>query len=413
MLSLVLSIGWVLFASTAALDRGYEDSCTPDEIMEDNVERLALAINDLGVSLYHKLSAEVPGNLAFSPLSLSIAFGMLFYAARQNTADELREALSYEDVGLSDDLVHASFHLLLKLLMKTDESSGYVLQSANAILVDKHLPLVPEYKKDMESLYNASVEVVDFASDTDKIIRDMNKWISMKTGGKIQSLLDRLCDCSSSVILNALYFKGTWRIQFPINKTTMEPFYNNGLESEAIQVPMMHLTARFRYLETLFYQVLELPFKQRNVSMYILLPRSQNGLRGLEKSLTSAMLSNMRMKMLDTKVTVSLPRFKVEYSKELSEQMQELGVKSIFNAGAADFSGMTPSKDMYVNQILHKALIEVNEVGSKAASLTGFASYRMWPTFEETAEFVVNHPFMVALLENRRTCFFIARVNTL
>ncbi|GBM64610.1 Leukocyte elastase inhibitor [Araneus ventricosus] len=413
MLSIVLSIGLVLIASGAAFDLEYDESCTADELMEKNVEKLAMANNDLALKLYRKLSTDSPGNLAFSPLSLSIAFGMLFYAARENTANELRQALSYEKAGLSDDLVHQTFHWLLKLLMKTDESSGYVLQSANAILIDEHLQLVPEYKTDIKNLYNASVMAVDFANDAAKIVRDVNEWVSMKTRGNIKSLLNSLSPSSSSIILNALYFKGTWRVQFPINKTSMDLFYNNGLESEAKYVPMMHLTTYFRYMETLSYQVLELPFKQRNVSMFILLPTNRDGLKDLEKSLNNAMLFNIRRQLYAMKVIVSLPRFKVEYSKELSEEMQELGAKSIFQAGFADFSGMTPSRDIYVNQILHKAMMEVNEAGSQAASLTGIATYRMWPILDVTPEFVANRPFLVILMENGRTCFFITRVNSL
>ncbi|CAL1292435.1 unnamed protein product [Larinioides sclopetarius] len=413
MFGIVLSIGLILIASGVAFDLEYDDSCTADEVMEENVEKLAKANNDLALKLYRKLSADSSGNLAFSPLSLSIAFGMLFYAAKENTANELRQALSYQKAGLPDDLVHQTLHWLLKLLMKTDESSGYVLQSANAILVDKHLKLVPEYKTDVKNLYNASVTAVDFANDAAKIVQDINEWVSMKTDGNIKSLLNNLNPSSSSIILNALYFKGTWRVQFPINKTTMDLFYNNGLESEAKYVPMMHLTTHFRYMETTSYQVLELPFKQGNVSMYILLPTNRDGLQDLEKSLNSAMLFKIRRQMYSMKVIVSLPRFKVEYSKELSEEMQELGAKSIFQAGLADFSGMTPSKDIHINQILHKAMMEVNEAGSRAASLTSIATYRMWPMIEETPEFVANHPFVVVLMENGRTCFFIARVNTL
>ncbi|GFY67359.1 serpin B3 [Trichonephila inaurata madagascariensis] len=178
----------------------------------------------------------------------------------------------------------------------------------------------------------------------------------------------------------------------------------------------MHMTNRFRFTYFDDFKALELPYKGENISMLILLPNQRDGLQALEESLTPEKLSDVQKQLYDTKVIISLPKFKMQFEKELSPEFHALGASSIFDAGAADFSGMTPSKSIFVSQILHKAVVEVNEEGSEAAAVTGIVANRMRPIADLPPEIKADHPFLFAIIEKgskSNMVLFLGHVNNL
>ncbi|GBM18213.1 Serpin B8 [Araneus ventricosus] len=389
-------------------------SCTLQEMARENLQKLALANNELAFNLHRKLVSGSSENVFFSPLSISSAFAMLFYGAKGDTAQELRQTLGYEKADILNDLVHDTFSRFLSEVLKSgDSSDGYVLNAANAVLVDKHLELLEEYRSDVQDLYKAAVRDVDFLTEAPKVVKEINAWVSEKTNGKIEKLFDELSPSTVLVLLNAVYFKGTWKTQFEPKHTRDQVFYNNGLESAGKRVQLMHLTSQFPYASVDNFQALELPYKGENVSMLILLPNQRDGLRALESSLTPEKLAEVQQQLYKTKVEVSLPKFKLQFEKELSPEVKALGANHIFSAGSADFSGMTPSKNVFVSQVLHKAIIEVNEEGSEAAAVTGIVSNRMRPIVDRTPQFRADHPFLFAIVEkgsNSNMILFLGRV---
>ncbi|GBN71045.1 Leukocyte elastase inhibitor B [Araneus ventricosus] len=163
------------------------------------------------------------------------------------------------------------------------------------------------------------------------------------------------------------------------------------------------------------FQALELPYKGENVSMLVLLPNQRDGLRSLVRNLTPEKLGEVQRQLYRREVDVSLPKFKLEFEEELSEEVRALGANEIFRAGSADFSGMTPSRDAFVSQVLQKAVIEVNEEGSEAAAVTGITSNRMG-LIEERPEFTADHPFLFAIVERgsrSNMILFLGRVKNL
>ncbi|GIY88726.1 uncharacterized serpin-like protein TK1782 [Caerostris darwini] len=379
----------------------------------ENVQKLALANNELAFNLHRKLAASSSSdNVFFSPLSISSAMGMLFYGARGDTAEELRKVLGYEKADLPDELVHEAFSRFLSKVLKSGDP--YVLDIANAVLVDEDMDLIDDYKNNVQELYKAQVREVDFSSNSAQIVRDINEWVKEKTKGKIEKLFDSLSPSTIMVLLNAVYFKGTWKYQFETRNTAMQMFYNNGLQSGGKSVSMMHMTERFPYTTFEDFKALELPYKGENVSMLVLLPNQRDGISALESSMTPEKLSQIQQQLSKTKVVVSLPKFKFEYSKELSPAMRALGANDIF--GAADFSGMTHSRSAAVSQIMHKAVIEVNEEGSEAAAVTGIVFIRTSVVVDRPPEFTADHPFLFAIIEKGSTnnmILFLGRVNKL
>ncbi|KAG8197075.1 hypothetical protein JTE90_004342 [Oedothorax gibbosus] len=219
-----------------------DKDCTVSELAQANMRKLAVANNELAINLHKSLTSGSSENVFFSPLSISTAFGMLFYGARGGTAEELRNALGYNKADLPDELVHTTFKDFLKEILNSgDSNSGYVLNTANSVLIEKYMKLSPDYKNDVEDLYQASVEDVDFAKDSAQVVSKINNWVKQKTNGKIEKLLDELDASTVLVLLNAVYFKGTWKVMFDEKKTRPEVFFNRGLESSGKNIPMMHM----------------------------------------------------------------------------------------------------------------------------------------------------------------------------
>ncbi|GFY49869.1 serpin B3 [Trichonephila inaurata madagascariensis] len=154
---------------------------------------------------------------------------------------------------------------------------------------------------------------------------------------------------------------------------------------------------RFRFAHFADFKAVELPYKGENISMLILLPNQRDGLRDLEESLTPEELSEIQLQMYETNVMISLPKFKIRFEKELSPAIQALGANFIFRADTANFSGISPSKGVFVNQVLHKAVVKVNEMGSVASAMA--VTPLRYSSLFSPPEFDASHPFLFAIIE--------------
>ena len=167
----------------------------------------------------------------------------------------------------------------------------------------------------------------------------------------------------------------------------------------------MRQTKKFEFaiLDELGASMLELPYTGDRLSLQLVLPRNGNSLAALEQNLRTADLQQLfDSKRNEEKVAVTLPRFKLEQTIPLTEQLQQLGMTDMFVDGKADFSAIAQRRRqeaLYVSGVLQKALIEVNEEGSEAAAATGSeagASAMPMPL----KEFRADRPFLFFLRDN-------------
>ncbi|GIY29058.1 uncharacterized serpin-like protein TK1782 [Caerostris darwini] len=199
--------------------------------------------------------------------------------------------------------------------------------------------------------------------------------------------------------------------KFDEKNTFLQYFYNKGDEEEYKQVEMMHLKEKFPYVEKESFKALQLPYKGEDISMIILLPNARDGLEELEKSLSLDFIQDLTKSMRKRKVEVALPKFRLEYSKSLKESFQALGMNRVFNSGA-HLNGINDSDQLLVSEILHKAVLIVNEEGSEAAAVT--AVMVMMCSLQFDPEFIVDHPFMFAIYNCKNNLIlFMGRVDEL
>jgi len=163
---------------------------------------------------------------------------------------------------------------------------------------------------------------------------------------------------------------------------------------------MMHLEDRFKYAETNDLQILELPYKNEELSMIVLLPKKVDGLPELEKSLTVKNLDTWLSELRKQEVRVYLPKFKMTTGPlELKNILKSMGMKDAFSLPPADFAGMTGRKDLFISNVIHKAFVAVDEKGTEAAAATA-VGMRTTAIPKPPVLFRADHPFAFMIKDN-------------
>uniref|UniRef100_A0A1I8Q5W3 Serpin domain-containing protein n=1 Tax=Stomoxys calcitrans TaxID=35570 RepID=A0A1I8Q5W3_STOCA len=364
--------------------------------MSEIEKKFARGGAELTLELFDKLQASTnKDNILLSPLSIQTAMALAFAGAKGATADEIASAMKF--VSKCPKEVAESFHTVLA---KYQDSA--LVKIANKVYVQEGNAIKPEYATVTKEKYHAAAETVDFAK-SEAAAQNINAWVENKTAGKITDLVsaDSLGPDTRLVLLNALHFKGEWQEKFDEEDTREDDFWLN--EEESVQVKFMFRQSNFRYgyIREFECEALELPYKDSDLSMFVLLPDKRDGLKDLAEKLKTVNLLDLDQKLHDADdMIVRFPKFKIEYSIELSDVLKEMGIKTAF--GPADLSNMVESAHgLYVSQVLHKTSIEVNEEGCEAAAATGLKiQFRCMPP-----RFSANNAFFY-FIWNKRHIFF-------
>lgn len=198
------------------------------------------------------------------------------------------------------------------------------------------------------------------------------------------------------VLANAIFFKGTWRTPFPKEKTKDAPFELS--PGKAILVPTMHVEeGLFNYCKHDDFEMLELPYKGDHVSLLVLSPLKKGQLPSVERRLTAANLHEAVKKLSLHLGSVQLPRFQVTTDCRLVGELSDLGMPLAFS-GSADFSGIATGAEVRISNVVHKALIDVDEHGTEAAAATAIV---VGDTDPLQLTFRANHPFVFLVLDKR------------
>jgi serine protease inhibitor len=363
--------------------------------------------NAFALDLYGRLRGQ-PGNLFFSPESISTALAMTYAGARGQTAAEMAQTL---DFTLPQDRLGPAMGAILRDLNATH--SGYQLRAANALWAQQGYPIVDEFLNSTERNYGAAVERADFHAAPEAARQAINQWVEQKTEDKIKDLIGPgvLSRETKLVLANAIYFKGDWETQFDKAKTKPDDFRVSA--SQAVKAAFMHREGSFNYFGGSTFQALEIPYKSRDLSMIVLLPNDVAGLPALEESLTAANVKQWLAGLRSApKVVLTLPSFRITAQFQLGRTLAAMGMAQAFDA-RADFSGINPRRDLLISDVIHKAFVDVNEEGTEAAAATGVIINRAMIAQRPRPPIVfrADHPFVFVIRENKSgAMLFMGRV---
>lgn len=364
----------------------------------DTETAFGMSVLEFSLPLYQAL--EKNGNVFMSPYSVSAALMLLLLGTDGETKTELETALKVQ--GLSENAAHLGYSLLHKSL--TDKSGkGLLVAIANRIFSKQGVALKKIFSTDALKYYGSEVELLDFGKQPDESRRRINSWIEKQTNDKIKDLIppNLLDDNTMMVLTNAIYFKGDWELKFDEKRTSKQPFYTN--DKDTVNVDMMSdkKKAMSGDSEELDCKCLQLPYKGEQLSMLILLPNKRMGLEKLENKITVSSLQNAISKMYKQETIISIPKFRIESSFELTKILPKLGITKIFSR-SANFSGIFEDggDGVFVSDVIHKAFVEVNEEGTEAAAATAIMMTRMCMIPAQPFVFKADHPFLFVIRDN-------------
>jgi len=379
---------------------------TANESMSAETGRLVEGNTAFAIDFYGQLKTA-PGNVFFSPFSISTCLGMAYAGARGDTEKQMARVLHF---AAQQSQFHAAFNELQRGLNNDAAQTQIQLNIANALWTQQGHPFLPDFLKLTSQNYQASIRQVDFTTAAESARAEINQWVEQQTHNRIIDILppDGLSNLSRLVLVNAIYFKGSWARQFLAAETSKMPFFLSSTKKS--EVPMMHHFDQVNYAATTNFQAVELPYRGNALSMLIFLPRHVAGCSQLENWLTPIFIQQWLSRMKMQEVEIFLPKFKMEFTSELRGTLERMGMTDAFASGpplagpSADFSGIDGTKSLSISKVFHKAWVEVSEEGTEAAAATATALAEPVGIGQEPPRppvFRADHPFLFFIRDRR------------
>ncbi|MFN2292466.1 MAG: serpin family protein [Anaerolineae bacterium] len=359
----------------------------------------------------YQLLREQEGNLFYSPYSVSVALAMTYAGARGETAAQMAETLHFD---LSQEQLHPAFEALAQILASRGEDAEdregepFRLSVANALWGQEGYRFLPTFLALVDRHYGGGLRSVDFVGAPEQARQTINGWVEDETEGRIQDLIPAgLIDALTRLVLtNAIYFNAAWAEPFEPDMTENGPFYL--LDGDAVNVPLMRQTSSLPYYAGEGYQAVELPYDGRELSMVILLPE-QGGLEAFEDSLDAEQVAAIIENLGHEQVALAMPRFEFDAEFSLKDSLSALGMPQAFSE-AADFSGMTGNRELFISEVVHKAFVSVDEAGTEAAAATAVVM-KLGAAPAEPIQVTLDHPFLFLIRDVQTgTVLFLGRV---
>lgn len=371
--------------------------------------QVAAANNAFGVALYREFAQAETGNLVFSPFSLSSALALTATGARGQTEKELWQALQLD---LPRERVAAGYAAIAAEFASSTRCETAVLTVANALWPQQGYALKPEFLDVARRQFAAEVTPLDYAQPT-AVAERINKWIAAKTAGLIPSLVTpaQFGPLTRLTLCNAVHFKAAWANEFSEAATKPERF--TLLDRTCIEVPTMKRTAWCQVVSVDGCRLLRLPYAG-DFEMVIVLPDAVDGLRQIESMMDRSRLGEWLNELENAKpqsLSLELPKFTASAQPGCTAALKRLGLKEVFNSFLADFSGISVEPALSIDEVVHRAVIEVNEKGTEAAAVTVVCAAGGCAIPRTPKPFKVDHPFLFFIRETRTgAILFLGRI---
>ncbi|MGO4546102.1 serpin family protein [Paenibacillus sp. 2TAB23] len=355
--------------------------------------RVVTAVNAFGLSVLKQVyDADKGENVTVSPISLTQALAMAINGASGATFDQMASTMLVDK--LTRDELNKGQQKLNELLRQP--GPGIKLTIANSLWLQKGWPFREDYLGRVKDTYAAELNERDLSQPATS--KEINKWVNEQTNGLIPTIIDKpIPEATKLMLINALYFNGTWKDPFKPEQTKMGSFTN--ADGNTPQVSYMHQQQLYEYEETADYQAVRLPYGDGQMGMLVVLPQP-NADRSvlIEQLLTQDDFWTKRFDSVQGKLT--LPKFRIENQLDLADTLKAMGMSLPFDSQRSDFSMMADTADgnhLYINHILHKTIIDVSERGTEAAAVTRMGLDGGSAPPSKTFEMDINRPFLFAV----------------
>ncbi|XP_068082596.1 uncharacterized protein [Anabrus simplex] len=357
--------------------------------------------------LYKMLQRTERGNIVVSPIGIKLLLTMLYEGAAGNSAKELENVLQLPQ---SRQQTRLKYSAVLESLQTANPD--YALDIGTKMYVDSSVFPRTKFLKILRYFYNTELERVDFLQPQ-AAAKKINTWVEGATNGRISSIIsnpEEDLELVKLMLVNAIFFKGTWQSPFAEEESATLAF--NLAHGRLINVDYMRQTSNFYYYNStgLNAQILRLPYMGKKFSMFVVLPNSPTGITKLLETVNPNMVRQVMTNMTLEEIEILIPKFKFDYTANLVNVLQKLGLNEIFSE-SADLQGVLSrrqSNNLYVSNVVQKATIEVNEKGTTASAVTQISTGNR---FGQGLRFHANHPFLFFIEdETTGTVLFVGKV---
>lgn len=365
---------------------------TGDKPMET---RLAAADNEFGVSLFNQLiQQDKDKNVFFSPLSVAFALAMTYNGAGGETKQAMARALKFE--GMNQAELNQASAALMNTLKSADPQIEFAI--ANSLWARQGMKFNEAFLARNRQFFKAEVATLNFADLSAK--NTINHWVSKNTNGKIPAIIDQIDAQKVLFLINAIYFKGQWQNKFDKALTENQSFHLLGGGEKS--VPMMSQSGKYQYHRGNKFQAVSLPYGLGSKKLYLFLPDEGSSLSEFLKGFSYEKWEQWMRGFRNTPGEVKIPRFKLDYDRSLNDALKALGMESAFTEGRADFSGISEERKLFISEVKHKAIVEVNEEGTEAAAATsvGISVTSAMP-MQQPFRFIADRPFLMAIRDQQ------------
>ena len=381
----------------------------PDVPAADTAE-LVKGNSNFAFGLYQQLRGE-PGNLFYSPYSISLALAMTWAGAKGQTETDMAKALGFT---LPQAQLHPAFNGLDLALAsrgknaKASDGKGFRLTIANALWGQIGYPFEQPFLDTLALNYGAGMHIVDYETDPAGAVDLINGWVDTHTEGKIDKIVtvDNVNADTRLVLTNAIYFNAAWQTPFEEKDTKQGAFTK--VDGSSTNVDMMHLFLETGFAQDDTYKATVLPYDGGELSMVVVMPEVGT-LDAFEASLDAARVSQIVDGVTHSEYGVDLtfPKFKFDASFGLKKALTAMGMGIAFDG--ADFTGISSKGSLVIQDVLHKAFVNVNEAGTEAAAATAVIAGET--SAPEPATMLVDHPFLFLIRDNATgAILFVGRV---
>ncbi|KAK7126738.1 hypothetical protein R3I94_018053 [Phoxinus phoxinus] len=394
----LLACTWAFWALAFCLAQATKDICTAKP--KDLLEPMCIYRNPDPELAEGKSSDE---NIFLSPISISTAFAMTKLGACNTTLEQLMKVFRFDSIKeKTSDQVHYFFAKLnCRLYRKKHKTTELI--SANRLFGDKSMHFNESFQHISEMVYGAKLMPLNFKEKPEVSRLAINEWIANKTENRIKDTLPEGSIDSNTilVLVNTIYFKGQWKHKFDKQNVMKVDFHVS--KTHQCPVSMMYQERKFQYAKITDdkVKILELPYNGGEITMVLILPTDGITLSEVVANMTLKKLVGWIHAMKETSVSVQVPRFRIEDSFSLKEQLTKMGLEDLFSPENASLPGMVADDgpNLYISDAYHKAFLEVNEEGSEAAAATAVvATGRSLNIFRDY--FVADQPFLLLIRES-------------
>jgi serpin B len=381
-----------------------------DPFADYRAEHPESGVNAFGLALFARIR-RAPGNLAFSPASIWTALAMPFAGARGETAEQMARTL--DDHRTSREIVPAAGVVVSRI---NEPRPGTTIRLASRLFGAQGYPFQPAYLRLTRETFGAPLEPVDFGAAEAARAR-INGWVAEQTEDRIKDLLPEgsVDSLTRLVLVNAIYFLGKWAAPFEATGTRPAPFHAS--PTDVRQVPTMAQTLHCRFADVAGVKLAELPYRNNDLAMLLVLPAEVDGLAALEARLSPAVLADWVGALSEARVRVRLPKFEIAPEGfSLGAALKALGMPLAFDPARADFTGIaeptSSTERLFLSDVFHKAFVKVDEEGTEAAAATAIVAKAVSMDPRPEADFNADHPFLFFLRDtNTGMVLFMGRVS--